>query len=623
MIGGRRRAGKRAGRSPPAEEAGPAFSRGRAPCRRVTHPLLSQTPVPPSPAPPLEKPAGPRAAFVWFFLLAFGVLFAWNSWDRDFWEPDEPRIALLAKTMEERGEWLLPTLEGQPYVESPPLAVWLPAVSHRLTGLDPRFSYRLPFVLVAVLGLWLTYAAGRGLFDGRIGFLAAAIQASTLLYYRKGAWLDDDLIFAVAVEAALIGFALGSRKGGRRLHVLAGWTGLAVAGLTKSILLGSVLVFVPFTLFLFFEGGLGSVQRGYGRALSKGSFLWFLLLIVPWYAATAWTQGGAFLEGHFLRQHLERLWRSAWDAEPPHYYIFSVLISFLPWTIFLPLGLLHGKDRTSRDGERLALIWALCPLIILSFVSAKKPGYMLVIWPPLALLISASFFETRDWYSMWEDFLREGVFRAVPYILKVPLFLVLLAAAAYFGGYWKGSTDERVQALLTDRDRVLRILILLGLGATATFALAGRVRRLVAEGALPKAAFDFACAALIIFTAASFAYDDLNSFGSWRPVLERFTAKIPEGAPVALYGRAEPAVLYYIGRPVERLSYPDPRTANDPALLQIEAYLGREGEVFILGKEVEIEQLKRLFSSLTPRLNKKDEGRVGISNRLLLLSNKG
>ncbi len=584
---------------------------------------MSQTPIPPPPSTPTEKPAGPRAAFVWFFLLAFGVLFAWNSWTRDFWEPDEPRIALLAKSMEARGEWLLPTLEGEPYLESPPLAVWLPAACHRLTGLDPRLSYRLPFVLVAVLGLWLTYIAGRGLLDGRIGFLAAAIQASTVLYFRKGAWLDDDLIFAVAVEAALIGFVFGSRKGGRRLHALAGWTGLAAAALAKSLLLGAVLVLVPFTLFLFLAGGLGRVRRGYGRILSRGSFLWLLVLIGPWYAAAAWTHGGAFLEGHFLRQHLERLWGSPWNAEPPHYYILAVLVSFLPWTIFLPLGLLHGKDRMARDGERLALIWALSSLVLLSFVSAKKPGYMLVIWPPLALLISASFFETREWYSVWEDFLREGVFRAAPYILRAPLVIVLVAAAAYLGGTWKGSADERVQALLTDRDRVLRVLVLLALGGGVAFALAGRVRRLAAEGALPKAAFDLACATLIVFTAASFAYDGLSSFGSWRPVLERFAAKIPEGAPVALYGRGEPAVLYYLERQVERLGYPDRLTADDPKLSRIEAYLGQATEAFVVGTEGDIKKLLELFPSLAPRLNKKDEGRVGLSGRLLLLSNKG
>jgi 4-amino-4-deoxy-L-arabinose transferase-like glycosyltransferase len=416
---------------------------------------------------------------------------------------------------------------------------------------------------------------------------------------------------------------LASRKGGRRLHALAGWTGLAAAALSKSLLLGAVLVAVPFTLYLFLEGGLARVQRGYGRILSRGSFLWFLALVLPWYIAVLWMHGASFLEAHFLRQHLGRLWGSPWDAAPPHYYLLAVLVAFLPWTIFLPLGLLHGKDRMARDGERLALLWALCPLVILSFVSAKKPGYMLAIWPPLALLISASFFETREWYSVWEDFLREGVFRAVPYILKAPLIAFLVAAAAYAGGYWKSSPDERVVALLSERDDVIRVLAFMILGGSVAFALAGRVRRLVAEGALPKAAFDLACATLVVFTAVSFAYDGLNAFASWRPVLERFAAKVPQGAPLAFYGRMEPAVLYYLEREVEPLAYPDPRTANDPALARIEAHLGQATEAFVMGREAEIEQLKRLFPSLAPRLVEKDRGRVGISGRLLLLSNKG
>ena len=209
----------------------------------------------PAVAAPPEPPRDPRRLAVWSALALLGAVFFWNAWERDFWNPDEPRIALVAMTMEKTGDWLVPQIDGEPHLDLPPLAYWLPGLAHRLSDWDPRFIYRLPTVLVALFGLWLTYLAGKKLFDGRVGFLAVVIQASTYAYYRRATWLDDDLLFAVCCQLALTCLVLGARHEDSRRWSLLGWVGLAGAALAKSAFLAFGLVSGCVVLFLFLESG--------------------------------------------------------------------------------------------------------------------------------------------------------------------------------------------------------------------------------------------------------------------------------------------------------------------------------------------------------------------------------
>ena len=41
--------------------------------------------------------------------------------------PDEPRYARVAVEMQRSGEWVTPTLQGEPWLEKPPLYYWLAA----------------------------------------------------------------------------------------------------------------------------------------------------------------------------------------------------------------------------------------------------------------------------------------------------------------------------------------------------------------------------------------------------------------------------------------------------------------------------------------------------------------
>src|SRR5690242_18802207 len=51
-------------------------------------------------------------------------------------EPDESRYAEIPREMLQRGEWVVPYLQGEPYLDKPPLLYWLIECSYALFGVQ-------------------------------------------------------------------------------------------------------------------------------------------------------------------------------------------------------------------------------------------------------------------------------------------------------------------------------------------------------------------------------------------------------------------------------------------------------------------------------------------------------
>ena len=70
-------------------------------------------------------------------------------------EPDEGRYAEIPREMLARGDWVVPYLEGEPYLDKPPLLYWLVIGSYRLFGVHDWSARLVP----APRGRWRTPAS--------------------------------------------------------------------------------------------------------------------------------------------------------------------------------------------------------------------------------------------------------------------------------------------------------------------------------------------------------------------------------------------------------------------------------------------------------------------------------
>src|SRR3954470_19912250 len=72
-------------------------------------------------------------------------------------EPDEGRYAQIPKEMLARGDWVVPHLQGQPYLDKPPLLYWLVMLSYQTLGVSEAAARLVPALAVhaTILALYL------------------------------------------------------------------------------------------------------------------------------------------------------------------------------------------------------------------------------------------------------------------------------------------------------------------------------------------------------------------------------------------------------------------------------------------------------------------------------------
>src|SRR5262249_44204379 len=75
-------------------------------------------------------------------------------------EPDEGRYAEIPREMADRDEWVVPYLQGEPYLDKPPLFYWLVMACYRVFGVH-AWSARLVPALAIHGSILLVYFFGR------------------------------------------------------------------------------------------------------------------------------------------------------------------------------------------------------------------------------------------------------------------------------------------------------------------------------------------------------------------------------------------------------------------------------------------------------------------------------
>src|SRR5918997_1349978 len=90
----------------------------------------------------------------WFLGLFAAALVLWGLFlgDLPLRDWDEGTRALIAREIYRTGNWLYPTLQGEPYLLKPPLMDWLIALSYKLWGVQ-EFTTRLPGALFTACGV--------------------------------------------------------------------------------------------------------------------------------------------------------------------------------------------------------------------------------------------------------------------------------------------------------------------------------------------------------------------------------------------------------------------------------------------------------------------------------------
>jgi 4-amino-4-deoxy-L-arabinose transferase-like glycosyltransferase len=119
-------------------------------------------------------------------------------------EPDEGRYAEIPREMLVRGEWVVPYLQGEPYLDKPPLFYWLVMGSYRLFGVHD-WSARLVPALAVHACIIVVYLLGRRRFGERAAFWGALSLALAPGFISVGRLLVLDGVLTLWVTLSLFG----------------------------------------------------------------------------------------------------------------------------------------------------------------------------------------------------------------------------------------------------------------------------------------------------------------------------------------------------------------------------------------------------------------------------------
>lgn len=326
-------------------------------------------------------------------------MFLGSTW---FHTRGEPREAVVAFSMIDKGNWVLPVNSGVDMAYKPPFFHWCIAVVASVVGSVNEYTSRMPSALALsamVLVGFVFYARRR---NTETAFLAALITLTNFEVHRAGVACRVDMVLTAAMVIALFQLYKWGERGLKGVP-LTGVLALSAAALTKGPV-GIVLPCVVTAVFLWI--------RGMRFMKIFFSFLAVALLscILPalWYYA-AWLQGGEQFYGLVYEENVLRfLGKMSYESHinPAYYNVVTVVAGYVPYTLLLLVSLffLHYSKPTGKpllwwkrfkeyirkmDDVRLFSLLSIVIIFVFYCIpKSKRSVYLLPIYPFIAYFLA-------------------------------------------------------------------------------------------------------------------------------------------------------------------------------------------------------------------------------------------
>jgi 4-amino-4-deoxy-L-arabinose transferase-like glycosyltransferase len=333
-------------------------------------------------------------AFLFFYGLGqFGLIGA-----------DEPRYAQVAREMLQRHDWITPVLNGEPWLEKPPLYYWQAMIAYSIFGVTD-WAARLPSAFDATLLVLAIYIFLRRFRPGLAsasselagfhldGALIAASSAAIIGYARAASM---DMALAAAFTIAMLGW-WAWRASGKKIYLAVFYGFIALGMLAK----GPVAPFLAAVVIVFYATAVRE-SRLILKTLWLPGIILFCAIALPWYFAVQ-LRNPNFFHAFIIQHNLDRFSSNLFHHPEPFWYYLPVsALALLPWTAFVFAAFVQeirsywaarelndaGKKYSEKSFGIFACCWMVLPIIFFSISQSKLPGYILPAIPAGGLLLA-------------------------------------------------------------------------------------------------------------------------------------------------------------------------------------------------------------------------------------------
>jgi 4-amino-4-deoxy-L-arabinose transferase-like glycosyltransferase len=324
------------------------------------------------------------------------VVVFWNLGAPALMDPDEAHYAQLTREMLRAGNWMMPLLDGMPYIDKPVLFHWLQGLAVAALG-ETETAMRLPSAIAAVFLFWMTRWMGAQLFDERVAVRAWLMLATMPLTFLLGSIGVFDMVFTTFLFGA-VAFALVAALRDRPRLQYVSYVLLSLAVMTK----GPVALVLA---GLFFLVGMFCGKAARTALLSlrwvTGAVL-TVVLSLPWFIWMYYALGWHFIHQYVLAGNLYYV------TQPQSFsnrafnhtlYVSTFFAGFFPWSLVVVGGAVDAIRRwrakvTLPPQELLLWAWVATIFVFFSLARFKVDRYVYPAAPACCLLAA------RAWMSI-------------------------------------------------------------------------------------------------------------------------------------------------------------------------------------------------------------------------------
>ena len=324
---------------------------------------------------------------------------------------DETRYMTVAWEMHFSKNWLLPTLNFEPYSHKPPLLFWLINLVWSIAGMNV-WSVRILGGLIAFTSIPLTYLLAKTLCPDKedIRTFAPVILMSSPIFFVFGALIMFDFLQTVFVLLALIFVFKAAKTNALKFWLLFGlMVGLGILAKGPVML---VHVMFPVLLAPLWADKRSAAQWGlwYGKLLL--ALLIAAGLALSWALPAAHLGGETFTNQIFWSQSAGRISHSFAHKKPFWFYVPILLLAFLPLVLWPHAwkSLCRRNAGGAHQGLRFLLSWVIPAFLTFSLISGKQIHYLLPEFAGLSIIFASCIFSKpynkAEWMLPFWGFLR-------------------------------------------------------------------------------------------------------------------------------------------------------------------------------------------------------------------------
>lgn len=303
---------------------------------------------------------------------------------------DESKNSQCAREMAARGDWIVPTFNGELRTDKPPLHYFFMGASYAIFG-NGAFGARFFSAVFGVFTVLLTFLFTRQFVNERAAYFSVFTLLCSLGFVTQFHLAVPDPYLIFFIGAAIVAYFF-YEQGFTRKYLYMAYAAVGLGVLTK----GPIAIVLPGMAVFFYMVYKKKMNWRQLLLLNPPLGIFIILLIAgPWYYLVHIKTGGAWTEGFFLDHNVHRF-NAPKEGHSGSFILPTLyaIIMTLPFSIFFPQSLVQAF-REKSDVKIFSLITLACMVFFFSIASTKLPGYTSPIFPFAALLIG-SYLSTLD-----------------------------------------------------------------------------------------------------------------------------------------------------------------------------------------------------------------------------------